>query len=926
MGKLYRNFANFLQFSIIILGTILFVAAHPETARLLAIKVSEKSEVTFKKIDGSLLYGLRLYGLNYKNSVEIEKVTLSYSISSIFSTYPTIDLVALQGLKIYPKRFEKIKNKKRRDKELSLPPLAINHIEIEDGEIYAKPHVGFDISAKNSLLRFSGFSIKKIYAIIATKYAKASLSGSLEGMRLNAAAEISPAPKYLKKALKKVKNLPQSYPVKLKLDRNCLSISTSLKNALILKDQNVTVSDTLLRAEYLFEDRYLKTKASYRISNQLFESDIDQSAIVTPFGAYAVKINGRVLRSGLQLPFKSFYIDSAGDRSVFMADTYAGPYRLSLYSTDYKSYALNLHAKPHRVDYIKTLPQIISKQSIEADANATLRLIPKFAVEGVATFEGNFSSMRNYFEATKKTLLLRSTVKPKKARGGIWAALPEPFVSDIAAFIYISKEKKVANLISTKASLTLFEERGSLSGWADIGSLSLEAKGSITPDGKADIDFEGRIESLNELMRDLNITTEQKVDAAIESKFHLSLGESLSLTYLTKIPWYFVQSDSQHIYYGLDSTLQGSLKKSIVTIDSYDIGFQDRRFKQKRASVIEVDDNLTVNIEKLAILDTLTARGSYNIKKRSGSFTLKGKRAHYKGPEGSLEADVKIDASLSPEKIDAEGEIFIRDALITYKPKRDFKVEDEDIVIIQDIKEPSRTKKALNIHIYSKKPLIYKIPEVTAHFIPDITLWKESEKPIEILGMVKIVDGSIDAADKHFTILPSEIYFGGSNPINPYLDLHIGYEYDFYKFSIYVSHTLAKPLLLFSSEPPMSQNDIMSYILFGAPADEAFGASAEPGGSIATLLLGIGLKNAIGSATGIKFDTLNILSSQDGGFGIEIGKRIGKRLRILYRNDTVSSFIIQYRASRSIRIDIDVKDTGQGVNILYIKDFGKLKK
>ena len=119
----------------------------------------------------------------------------------------------------------------------------------------------------------------------------------------------------------------------------------------------------------------------------------------------------------------------------------------------------------------------------------------------------------------------------------------------------------------------------------------------------------------------------------------------------------------------------------------------------------------------------------------------------------------------------------------------------------------------------------------------------------------------------------------------------------------------------------MSQNDIMSYILFGSPADESFQGSRDASTSVATMLLGFGLKNAIGSATGIRFDTFNILNTEEGGFGIEIGKRIGKRFRIIYRNDTLSSFIIQYKLSRSVRVDVDVKETGQGINVLYIKNF-----
>jgi autotransporter translocation and assembly factor TamB len=210
---------------------------------------------------------------------------------------------------------------------------------------------------------------------------------------------------------------------------------------------------------------------------------------------------------------------------------------------------------------------------------------------------------------------------------------------------------------------------------------------------------------------------------------------------------------------------------------------------------------------------------------------------------------------------------------------------------------------------------------VEVAFRPDVTIWKEPFKTTVLLGIVLIDEGTIDVEDKHFVVEPSEIYFAGAYPPNPYLDLHILYELDFNRFNIYVSHTLTDPVFLFSSEPPMSQNDIMSYILFGTPADESFQGGGNPSNTVAAMLLGLGIKNAIGAATGIKFDTFNIINTDNGRFGVEIGKRIGKRFRIIYRNDTLSSFILQYTLSRSVRVEVDVKETGQGINILYVKDF-----
>ncbi len=926
MGRLYARFALLLQAFVIVSGTVFFIAAHPVTARLVLQKALKPAGVSFENVKGSLIYGFSLYDLRYKKAVQIERLDATYSLAELISPAPSVRSIGITGLAVYPDRFE-AEPKKRESKKsgVAFVPVTIRYVSVDKGSIRLSPAVTFKASMKEIVLAQEDITAKALLADIDSAYGSARLNGRLAKRTIHAQGTVSPASRYMDRVGQYVDTAVRTLPVRLVLDEKRLRLSTGLKSPLKFRDTNLSVSGVSVSAEYLLKETYVKASALYDIETPFIRTHIEQSAIVTLFGAYATKIEGNISKSAHRLPFKRFRTDAAGDPGVFMADTYAGPFLVSLYSKDYENFAVEAVAKPHRLNYIEHLPRIFSNQQISMEANATARLKPKPSVAGVVSLDGNYSAAKSYFELTEKSLLVRSKVTPKKRSGGIWENVPDTLKSKIVTFVYLTKERKIFNLIAKKANLTLFEQQGSISGWANIGSLLLDADGSLLDDGTVNLAFDAQIDSLHALLSDFNITTDPMIDAQIESRFDLSIGDTFSLRYRTQIPWYLVEPDSQHIYYGLDSVLEGSLKGNRATIDRYSVGFKNRRFSQKRPSIISLDDRLTLHIERFCLLDTPVLTGTFDFKKRQGAFLLTGKDAHYDAPEGNFTFDADINASVSPEKISVEGEIEITDALVTYRPAKEYVVEDEDIVIIQDIKEPSHTKRGLDIHIYSKKPLRYKIPELSASFIPDITLWKEPGKPFGILGIVKILSGEIDAADKHFVIQPSEIYFGGANPINPYLDLHILYELDFYRFNIYISHTLAKPLFLFSSEPPMSQNDIMSYILFGAPAGEAFASSGESGSSIATMLLGMGLKNAIGSATGIRFDTLNILSNENGGFGIEIGKRIGKRLRIIYRNDTVSSFIIQYKASRSIRIDVDVKDTGQGINILYIKDFGKIK-
>jgi hypothetical protein len=55
--------------------------------------------------------------------------------------------------------------------------------------------------------------------------------------------------------------------------------------------------------------------------------------------------------------------------------------------------------------------------------------------------------------------------------------------------------------------------------------------------------------------------------------------------------------------------------------------------------------------------------------------------------------------------------------------------------------------------------------------------------------------------------------------------------------------------------------------------------------------------------------------------GIEVGTHLNKDLRVLYKNDTVSSVLVQYQLNRWLRLDADIHELGQGINAIYIKDF-----
>jgi hypothetical protein len=86
-------------------------------------------------------------------------------------------------------------------------------------------------------------------------------------------------------------------------------------------------------------------------------------------------------------------------------------------------------------------------------------------------------------------------------------------------------------------------------------------------------------------------------------------------------------------------------------------------------------------------------------------------------------------------------------------------------------------------------------------------------------------------------------------------------------------------------------------------------------------MLGAGLKGLIGGATKLQIDTMNILTTKEGGMGFEVGARLNKDFRVVYKNDTISSVLVQYTVNRWLRLDADIHELGQGINAIYIKDF-----
>jgi translocation and assembly module TamB len=386
-------------------------------------------------------------------------------------------------------------------------------------------------------------------------------------------------------------------------------------------------------------------------------------------------------------------------------------------------------------------------------------------------------------------------------------------------------------------------------------------------------------------------------------------------------------SDKDNIIYGTDANMTLGIKDNTLIIDNYFFNLYGRDFFSHKKSFITYDKNSTLYIEKLWVNDGIKIDGNYTMDTDTLNLNANAKNYHYKDRDGESDIDLHVNILHDTNGSVVEGEVELKNSFITYKPVSTGIVNDDDIILISDVKAPKKSPLFLNIRIFSQEKLHYKTQDVDVEFIPDVTIYKESKKDIELLGWVVTKQGLVYNSSSEYEIKESEIYFGGG-VINPFLHLHLYYEIDDKEIDIYVTNTLASPVMLFTSNPPMSQSDIISYLLFGTPANSSFDddGSGSNGLNAANMILGTGLKQMIGDTTGIRVDTINLLSKKDGGLGFEVGTRLNKDVRLVLKNDDIFSMVLQLSLTRSVRLDVDVKETGQGVNIIYVKDYRDIFK
>ena len=192
-------------------------------------------------------------------------------------------------------------------------------------------------------------------------------------------------------------------------------------------------------------------------------------------------------------------------------------------------------------------------------------------------------------------------------------------------------------------------------------------------------------------------------------------------------------------------------------------------------------------------------------------------------------------------------------------------------------------------------------------------------------GDVRTVRGNLTLLSRKFKVDQGTLTFTGATPPDPQLDVQATHSSRFGDIVVHVDGRSSSPTLLFTSEEMDDEADILSVLMFGAPAEELLpgqGQNTEAELAVVTSMLAARANQALGKLLGhsaVDMISLETNPAGPGSFGIEIGKAITDRIFLITRyrrgvpqDENQFEGQLELAITRKLYIELRYGDAGNG--------------
>ena len=304
---------------------------------------------------------------------------------------------------------------------------------------------------------------------------------------------------------------------------------------------------------------------------------------------------------------------------------------------------------------------------------------------------------------------------------------------------------------------------------------------------------------------------------------------------------------------------------------------------------------------------------------------------------GSAAANLDAQVTLG-EILDIKGEVEIPRALISVNDvsSSGTSVSGDEILVPQEGTQalmhqaPSNFKSAMDLKVRMGDEVRFSaMGMVEGRLGGGLNITKRvSDNTIRASGEINIVDGAADVYGRRFNFATARVLF--KNEIaNPSLNIEVVADEDSLEddvqVGIRVTGTASAPDINLFSKPNMSQNEILSYILYGHGLDKNV---LQQDSNNSNLLLGLGVSGISGLATGIaeSFGVRDIQFNTEGSgddMQVAVQGYITRKLRLSYGYgifSTIGEFKLRYELIDSFYVEF-ISALNQTVDLIYSFDF-----
>jgi translocation and assembly module TamB len=328
----------------------------------------------------------------------------------------------------------------------------------------------------------------------------------------------------------------------------------------------------------------------------------------------------------------------------------------------------------------------------------------------------------------------------------------------------------------------------------------------------------------------------------------------------------------------------------------------------------------------------ISANGSATYGKETNfviDLHAKGVRVRPTGIRSTLDGDVQLKGT--PEKSQLSGRLVVD--RLSFQEGFDLATFMSELSDDSTVSAPSQfaTNMNLSISVNSAQNLSLASSQVSIAGSANLNVTGTAANPI-ILGRITLTSGELFFQGKRFEIESGTIAFANPAKTEPVLNLYVKTVVEQYNITINFAGPLDHMKTNYTSDPSLSELDIINLLAFGQTSAEKASNASTPASLGAQSVLAQGVAGQVAKGvqnlTGISQLTIDPTAgnSQNPGAQVAIQQRVTGTLLLTFATDVTTTqkqiVQLQYQPKKQVKISV-VRDEygGYGVDVRFNKVF-----